>query len=184
MFKATRGKNPVDLLQKFEDWLPENGVGCMQCAVVAVLLIDLSRNTIIRLCTSTIRNSYIILCACPLYKMSGLVESFREGPTPHTQTDDMNITFYALAPLLSALQLDETTLEVHHEHSCLLFHHSSLSIFGHSGRIWRNFRASISEVLYRGHATMASLSFDTLSREHLFLIERIAGAPTGWIASG
>ncbi|EPS99416.1 hypothetical protein FOMPIDRAFT_1024267 [Fomitopsis schrenkii] len=25
VFKATRGKNPVDLLQKFEDWLPEDG---------------------------------------------------------------------------------------------------------------------------------------------------------------
>ena len=99
MFKATRGKNPVDLLQKFEDWLPENGVGCKQCAVFAVLLIDLSRNTIIRLCTSTIRNFYII-CACPLYKISGLVESFREGPTRHTQADDMNITlrFAILSP--------------------------------------------------------------------------------------
>lgn len=53
MFKATRGKNPVDLLQKFEDWLPEDGVRCIDCSFAVTLLTRPYRSTNTRLCTST-----------------------------------------------------------------------------------------------------------------------------------
>ena len=51
VFKATRGKNPVDLLQKFEDWLPEDGVSRMQCAFMAALVIDFHRSISTKSCT-------------------------------------------------------------------------------------------------------------------------------------